>query len=94
MAHCLRIFVVAPFDYAEIASRALEAEQCALVVIDIQEKLLPPIFQKEQLVRNAQLSDSRCEDFEHSGAGEHAVREGTGRDGAGDRFPAPRDRGD
>jgi nicotinamidase-related amidase len=26
-----------------------------LVVIDIQEKLLPPIFQKEQLVRNAQL---------------------------------------
>ncbi len=44
-----------PFDYAEIARRPLEAEQCALVVIDIQEKLLPPIFQKEQLVRNAQL---------------------------------------
>jgi nicotinamidase-related amidase len=33
----------------------LEPDQCALVVIDIQEKLLPPIFQKEQLVRNAQL---------------------------------------
>src|SRR4029077_8876636 len=30
-------------------------EQCALVVVDIQQKLLPPIFQKEQLVRNAQL---------------------------------------
>jgi len=42
-------------DYAEIARRPLEAEQCALVVIDIQEKLLPPIFQKEQLVRNSQL---------------------------------------
>ena len=42
-------------DYAEIARRPLEAEQCALVVIDIQDKLLPPIFQKEQLVRNAQL---------------------------------------
>lgn len=42
-------------DYAEIARRPLEAERCALVVIDIQEKLLPPIFQKEQLVRNAQL---------------------------------------
>jgi nicotinamidase-related amidase len=42
-------------DYAEIARRPLEAEQCALVVIDIQEKLLPPIFQKEQLLRNAQL---------------------------------------
>ncbi len=42
-------------DYAEMARRPLEAEHCALVVIDIQEKLLPPIFQKEQLVRNAQL---------------------------------------
>lgn len=42
-------------DYAEIARRPLEAERCALIVIDIQEKLLPPIFQKEQLVRNSQL---------------------------------------
>lgn len=42
-------------EYAEIARRPLAAEQCALVVIDIQEKLLPPIFQKEQLVRNSQL---------------------------------------
>jgi nicotinamidase-related amidase len=42
-------------DYAELARRQLEPEQCALVVIDIQEKLLPPIFQKEQLIRNAQL---------------------------------------
>jgi len=42
-------------EYAETARRPLQPEQCALVVIDIQEKLLPPIFQKEQLVRNAQL---------------------------------------
>jgi nicotinamidase-related amidase len=42
-------------DYEEIVRRPLEAEQCALVVIDIQEKLLPPIFQREQLVRNSQL---------------------------------------
>jgi nicotinamidase-related amidase len=42
-------------DYAELARLPLEPEQCALVVIDIQQKLLPPIFQKEQLVRNAQL---------------------------------------
>jgi nicotinamidase-related amidase len=42
-------------DYAEMARRPLEPEQCALVVVDIQTKLLPPIFQKEQLVRNAQL---------------------------------------
>lgn len=45
----------AAHDYAEIARQSLEAERCALVVIDIQEKLLPPIFQREQLVRNAQL---------------------------------------
>lgn len=42
-------------DTTEIARRPLEADQCALVVIDIQEKLLPPIFQKEQMVKNAQL---------------------------------------
>src|SRR5438105_1208396 len=42
-------------DYAEIARRPLEADRCALLVVDIQEKLLPPIFQKEQLVRNSQL---------------------------------------
>ena len=42
-------------NYAELARRPLEADQCALIVIDIQQKLLPPIFQKEQLVRNAQL---------------------------------------
>lgn len=42
-------------DYAEIARRPLVAEQCALIVVDIQEKLLSPIFEKERLVRNAQL---------------------------------------
>ncbi|HTC47930.1 MAG TPA: hydrolase [Candidatus Aquilonibacter sp.] len=41
--------------YAEIARRPLDVEQCALVVIDIQQKLLPPIFQSEQLVRNSQV---------------------------------------
>jgi nicotinamidase-related amidase len=48
-------FANASTDYAEIARRSLEAEQCALIVIDVQDKLLPPIFQKEQLVRNSQL---------------------------------------
>ena len=42
-------------DYSQIARRPLEADQCALIVIDIQEKLLPPIFEKERLVRNSQL---------------------------------------
>jgi nicotinamidase-related amidase len=42
-------------DASEIARRPLQAEQCTLVVVDIQEKLLPPIFNKERLVRNSQL---------------------------------------
>lgn len=42
-------------DYSEMARRPLEAEQCALIVVDIQEKLLPPIFERERLVRNSQL---------------------------------------
>ena len=46
---------ITPADYAEVALRPLDPERAALIVIDIQEKLLPPIFQKEQLVRNSQL---------------------------------------
>ncbi len=42
-------------DATEIARRPLQADECALVVVDIQEKLLPPIFNKEQLVSNSQL---------------------------------------
>jgi nicotinamidase-related amidase len=42
-------------DYAEIARRPLEAEQCALIVVDIQDRLLPPIWEKERLVRNSQM---------------------------------------
>jgi nicotinamidase-related amidase len=42
-------------DYAVMARRPLEAEQCALIVVDMQEKLLPPIWEKERLVRNVQL---------------------------------------
>ncbi len=42
-------------EMTEVARRPLQVEQCALIVIDIQEKLLPPIFQKEQLIKNAQL---------------------------------------
>jgi nicotinamidase-related amidase len=48
-------FVSATADYAEIARRPLAPDQCTLIVVDIQEKLLPPIFQKEQLVRNSKL---------------------------------------
>jgi nicotinamidase-related amidase len=39
----------------DAARQTLAADRCALLVVDIQEKLLPPIFQKEQFVRNAKL---------------------------------------
>jgi nicotinamidase-related amidase len=42
-------------DATEVARRPLDATHCALVVVDIQEKLLPPIFDKETLVKNSQL---------------------------------------
>ncbi len=47
--------IPAETGYTEIACRPLEAEQCALIVVDMQEKLLPPIWEKERLVRNARL---------------------------------------
>ena len=48
------IMVTEP-DITEIARKPLQADKCALVVVDIQEKLLPPIFEKERMVRNSQL---------------------------------------
>src|SRR5438132_14049236 len=39
----------------ETARQRLRRQDCALLVIDIQEKLLPPIHERERLVRNAQL---------------------------------------
>jgi nicotinamidase-related amidase len=42
-------------DYTEIARRPLDAEQSALIVIDIQSKLLPPIWDRDRLLRNSQL---------------------------------------
>jgi nicotinamidase-related amidase len=50
--------VTTPIDtvtYSEAARRPLRREECALAVIDMQERLLPAIFEKERLVRNAQL---------------------------------------
>lgn len=41
--------------YAEIARKTLQPDQCVLLVVDIQAKLLPPIFENDRLVRNAQL---------------------------------------
>lgn len=38
-----------------LAARPLQSEKCILAVVDIQERLLPPIFNKEELVRNTKL---------------------------------------
>jgi nicotinamidase-related amidase len=44
-----------PTDTTDVARQPLVADQCALVVVDIQQKLLPPIFNKDELVKNSQL---------------------------------------
>jgi len=44
-----------PTDTADVARLPLQAEHCALIVVDIQEKLLPPIFNNDELVKNSQL---------------------------------------
>jgi nicotinamidase-related amidase len=41
--------------FAEIARRPLNPQECALVVIDIQEKLLPLIHEKERMLSNSKL---------------------------------------
>lgn len=42
-------------DAEQGARQTLESSRCALVVVDIQEKLLPPIHEKKRLVRNTQI---------------------------------------
>ena len=54
MSSALGNITIAP-DSSEVARRPLAAAQCALIVVDIQEKLLPPIFNKDTMVKNSQL---------------------------------------
>ena len=54
MSSALGNITIAP-DSSEVARRPLDAAQCALIVVDIQEKLLPPIFNKDAMVKNSQL---------------------------------------
>jgi nicotinamidase-related amidase len=42
-------------SYAEIVRRPLRPQECVLVVIDIQERLLVAIHEKERLVHNVRL---------------------------------------
>jgi nicotinamidase-related amidase len=41
--------------YSEVARRPLRVDECVLAVVDIQQKLLPAIHEKERLIRNSQL---------------------------------------
>ena len=42
-------------DASDAARQLLEADRSALLVIDVQERLLPPIFNKVSLVKNTRL---------------------------------------
>lgn len=42
-------------DPSEVTRRPLQPDRCALIVVDIQEKLFPPIFNNAALLKNAQL---------------------------------------
>jgi nicotinamidase-related amidase len=46
---------VETLPYSAVARRPLHVDDCVLVVIDIQEKLLLRIQEKERLIRNSQL---------------------------------------
>ena len=55
MAATLGKATIAPHDLTEIARTPLVADNCALVVVDVQEKLLRRIFEKERVIRNSAL---------------------------------------
>ncbi len=57
-------------------------------MVDIQEKLLPPIFNKEALVKNSQLLIRLAKILDLPIIVDHAVQQRSGPNGAGDRFPA------
>jgi nicotinamidase-related amidase len=47
--------LISATETIDAARRSLDPAECALIVIDIQEKLLPPIFERERVVKNSQL---------------------------------------
>ena len=42
-------------ELIESARRGLDPAECVLIVVDIQEKLLPPVFEPDRVVKNSQL---------------------------------------
>ena len=55
MTSVKRVETIASSATGNPARQLLDAGRCALVVVDIQEKLLPKIFNREELIRNARL---------------------------------------
>jgi nicotinamidase-related amidase len=55
MSQDLAVVSTPSAEVSEIARQPLEASQCALIVIDVQERLLAPTFEKQRLVQNVQL---------------------------------------
>lgn len=49
------VYTLDPSANDNPARRLLEAKRCMLIVIDIQEKLLPKMFNSEALIRNSRL---------------------------------------
>ncbi len=47
--------MAASLSTTNFARHLAQVDKCVLVVIDIQEKLLPPVFEKERLIKNSQL---------------------------------------
>lgn len=51
----MTIAPVETLPYSEIARHTPRSEDCVLAVVDIQEKLLPSIHEKDRVLRNSQL---------------------------------------
>ena len=47
--------IAASLSTSNFSGHLLESDKCILLVIDIQEKLLPPIFNLESLIKNSRL---------------------------------------
>src|SRR5262249_14963195 len=50
-----RMATIETLPYSETVRRPLRVNDCILAVVDLQEKLLPVIYEKERVVRNSQL---------------------------------------
>ena len=66
------------------ARQLLDRDRCAFVAVDLQERLVPKMFNREQLISNSRLLLRLCPHCEFTGACDYPVREGTGACSSGD----------